>query len=75
VNVELDASDSSLQLAIRDDGTGGADPGLGSGLVGLSDRVEALGGTLEATSPTGSGTTLRIEIPLQGQRSAGSPQP
>jgi signal transduction histidine kinase len=55
-----------LQLAIRDDGLGGADPSRGSGLVGLSDRIEALGGTLEVTSPTGSGTTLLIELPVEG---------
>jgi signal transduction histidine kinase len=62
-------------LAIRDDGIGRADPGKGSGLVGLSDRVEALGGRLRVVSPGGSGTTLLIEIPVEGQRSAGSPEP
>ena len=66
VKVELDAHDAILQLAIRDDGIGGADPSRGSGLVGLSDRIEALGGTLEVTSPTGSGTTLLIELPVEG---------
>jgi signal transduction histidine kinase len=66
VNVELDAHDAILQLAIRDDGIGGADPRHGSGLVGLSDRIEALGGTLQVTSPTGKGTTLQIEVPLEG---------
>ena len=66
VKVELDAHDAILQLAIRDDGLGGADPSRGSGLVGLSDRIEALGGTLEVTSPTGSGTTLLIELPVEG---------
>jgi signal transduction histidine kinase len=70
VNVELDADDASLRLAIRDDGIGGADPGRGSGLVGLSDRVEALGGTLQVSSPAGTGTTLLIEVPLEGQRGA-----
>jgi signal transduction histidine kinase len=75
VNVELDARDASLQLAIRDDGIGGADPGQGSGLVGLRDRVEALGGTLQVTSPAGSGTSLLIEIPLQSKRNAGSAEP
>jgi signal transduction histidine kinase len=49
---------------VRDDGAGGADPAQGSGLVGLSDRIEAVGGTLEVTSPAGGGTTLLIEIPL-----------
>jgi signal transduction histidine kinase len=75
VNVELDAPDATLRLAIRDNGIGGADPSYGSGLVGLSDRIEALGGTLEVTSPTGSGTTLLIEIPVERQKSAGSPEP
>jgi signal transduction histidine kinase len=53
-----------VRLAIRDDGIGGADPAQGSGLTGLRDRIEALGGTLEVTSPAGSGTTLLIEIPV-----------
>jgi signal transduction histidine kinase len=74
VNVDLDTDDGLLQLAIRDDGIGGADPGRGSGLVGLSDRIEALGGTLQITSPAGTGTTLLIEVPLAGQNSAVSPK-
>ena len=64
VHVELDAPGAIMRLAIRDDGIGGADPAQGSGLVGLSDRIEAVGGTLEVTSPAGNGTTLLIEIPL-----------
>jgi signal transduction histidine kinase len=64
VHVELDACDAMVRLAIRDDGIGGADPARGSGLVGLGDRIEAVGGTLEVTSPTGGGTTLLIEIPV-----------
>jgi signal transduction histidine kinase len=75
VHVELEARDAIVLLVIRDDGVGGADPGQGSGLVGLRDRIEALGGTLEIASPAGSGTTLRIKIPLEGERSAGSPEP
>ena len=67
VNLELGTHDTTLQLAIRDDGIGGADPDLGSGLVGLRDRIEALGGTLQVTSPSGIGTTLTIEVPLEGQ--------
>jgi signal transduction histidine kinase len=67
VNVELDIQDTIMHLAIRDDGIGGADPGRGSGLLGLSDRIEALGGTLEVTSPAGKGTTLLIELPLEDQ--------
>jgi signal transduction histidine kinase len=52
-----------LRVEIRDDGVGGGDPSQGSGLIGLSDRVEALGGTF-GVDPPGSGTTLVIEIPL-----------
>jgi signal transduction histidine kinase len=63
VHVELDTPGPILQLAIRDDGIGGADPAHGSGLVGLRDRIEALSGTLKVSSPAGSGTTLLIEIP------------
>ena len=62
VHVELDTPDRVVRLAIRDDGIGGADPARGSGLTGLSDRIEAVGGKLEMTSPTGGGTTLLIEI-------------
>jgi GAF domain-containing protein len=75
VKVELDTPDAILRLAIRDDGIGGADPGQGSGLVGLSDRIEALGGALEITSPVGKGTTLLVEVPLEGQSSAVSLEP
>jgi signal transduction histidine kinase len=75
VNVELDTHDATLQLAIRDDGIGGADLSQGSGLVGLSDRIEALGGTLQVTSPAGTGTTMLIEVPLGGQSSAVSAEP
>jgi signal transduction histidine kinase len=75
VQVELDAPDAIARLAIRDDGVGGADPRQGSGLVGVRDRIEALGGTLELTSPTGSGTSLLIEIPLEGDGDAGPPEP
>jgi signal transduction histidine kinase len=64
VNVELGTHDAVLRLAIRDDGIGGADPRRGSGLLGLRDRIDALGGTLQVTSPTGKGTTLLIEVPL-----------
>jgi signal transduction histidine kinase len=74
VHVELEAHNAIVRLAIRDDGIGGADPGHGSGLVGLSDRIEALGGTLQVTSPTGSGTTLLIQIPIEGQSNAGPPE-
>jgi signal transduction histidine kinase len=72
VNVAVDTRDSILQLAIRDDGIGGADPSHGSGLIGLSDRIEALGGTFEVTSPTGGGTTLLVELPIERQSWSGT---
>lgn len=64
VHVDIEAPDGVLQLTVRDDGIGGADPDHGSGLVGLRDRVEAIGGHLEITSPSGGGTSLLVTIPL-----------
>ncbi|MDQ1044542.1 sensor histidine kinase [Streptomyces sp. V4I2] len=55
-----------LEVTITDDGTGGAEPGRGSGLVGLVDRVEANGGRLTVSSPPGRGTTLTVRLPLSG---------
>jgi signal transduction histidine kinase len=52
-------------LSIRDNGVGGADSGRGSGLVGLHDRVEALGGTIRIESPPGAGTLLIVALPLE----------
>jgi signal transduction histidine kinase len=54
-----------LRVEVRDDGRGGA-VAQGSGLVGLRDRVEALGGRISVSSPLGSGTTLGLELPLTG---------
>jgi signal transduction histidine kinase len=67
VHIGLDTADAIVRLAIRDDGVGGADPARGSGLTGLRDRIEAVGGTLDVTSLAGHGTTLLIEIPVKGQ--------
>jgi signal transduction histidine kinase len=64
LDVEVSAADSVLQVCVRDDGRGGADVGGGSGLVGLTDRIEALGGRLTVSSPVGTGTTVRAAIPL-----------
>ena len=75
VHVELDTNGEILRLAVRDDGIGGADPAQGSGLVGLSDRIEALGGTLTVASPAGRGTTLLVEIPVESQGSSGGSEP
>ena len=63
VRVEVASRDGSVQVSIRDNGVGGAAPGQGSGLIGLKDRVEALGGEIEIESPSGSGTSLRVRIP------------
>ena len=60
-----DAGDPLLRIWVRDDGRGGADPHGGSGLVGLTDRVQALGGRLWLHSPPGAGTTVRAELPLR----------
>ena len=53
-----------LRLSIRDDGVGGADPGRGSGLIGLRDRVEALGGTVSIESSSDAGTSLDATFPI-----------
>jgi PAS domain S-box-containing protein len=65
VDVLVEARGEVLRLSIRDDGRGGADPSRGSGLIGLSDRVDALGGTIEVTSPSGEGTTLLVTLPIE----------
>jgi len=62
--VELAVEDDTLRVQIRDDGIGGADPTIGTGLRGLHDRVEALDGRLEVESPPGAGTTVSVELPL-----------
>jgi signal transduction histidine kinase len=63
--VLVEARDGLLDLTIHDDGVGGADPARGSGLTGLTDRVEALGGTLSVVSSTGEGTSLHVELPIE----------
>jgi signal transduction histidine kinase len=59
--------DGILHLSIRDDGIGGAAIGPGSGLTGLADRVEALGGTLRVESPSGKGTAVLVDLPIQAR--------
>ncbi|WP_426502660.1 AAA family ATPase [Dactylosporangium sp. McL0621] len=68
VTVETDAADSVLRVAVEDDGVGGADFARGTGLVGLKDRVEALGGRIFLHSPRGAGTSLRLELPFTAAR-------
>jgi signal transduction histidine kinase len=67
ITVEADAAgiaDAVLRVTVHDDGVGGADYSRGTGLVGLKDRVEALGGRIRLDSPPGEGTSLRAELPL-----------
>jgi signal transduction histidine kinase len=63
-HLDVDADATTLRLWARDNGVGGADPRRGSGLIGLTDRVEALGGTIEIESPPGKGTTLHVTLPI-----------
>ena len=64
VRIDATADSDSLGLVVMDDGIGGAELGKGSGLVGLQDRVEALGGTISIDSPPGRGTTLAVALPI-----------
>jgi signal transduction histidine kinase len=65
IDVSLAESDGNLVLSVRDDGVGGADTAHGSGLVGLTDRVEALGGSIRIYSSSGKGTEISTELPLE----------
>ena len=67
VDVAVAADNGVLRVEVRDEGRGGADPAEGSGLLGLRDRVEAIGGTMRLMSPPGAGTSLRVELPLGEQ--------
>jgi signal transduction histidine kinase len=71
VDVQVDAGDDTLQVRVRDDGLGGAGFGHGSGLIGLRDRAEALGGQMRLSSPPGAGTTMEITLPLDGPHRSG----
>jgi signal transduction histidine kinase len=64
-HVELATTDAEITVAIRDNGGGGASMEDGSGLRGLADRVEALGGRLDVESPSGAGTVVRAMLPLR----------
>jgi signal transduction histidine kinase len=63
-HVQVQTQAGRLRLSVADDGAGGADPARGSGLVGLSDRVQALGGTITVHSPAGQGTRLLVDLPV-----------
>ncbi|GAA0522867.1 hypothetical protein Ade02nite_82430 [Paractinoplanes deccanensis] len=71
VEVTVDVADDVLRLVVCDDGAGGADPARGTGLLGLKDRIEALGGTFDVRSPAGGGTTVTCRVPLATPRPAG----
>ena len=64
-SVQLGLDDGRLRVEVHDDGVGGADPALGTGLRGLRDRVDALDGRLDVESPEGCGTTITVELPLE----------
>jgi signal transduction histidine kinase len=64
--VTVEMRNGSLRIEVSDDGAGGADPVRGSGLVGLTDRVQALGRTIAISSPANSGTTMVAELPTGG---------
>ncbi len=73
ITMRVDSRDGALTLLIRDDGIGGADPSRGSGIIGLKDRVEALGGTISVLSPPGHGTTLHVHLPAIPSAAATAP--
>ena len=74
VRVEVEAAADVLRVAVRDDGVGGADFAGGTGLAGLKDRVEALGGRILLDSPPGAGTSLRAEFPLAAANGGATPR-
>jgi signal transduction histidine kinase len=63
IDMRVDGRDGALTLSISDDGIGGADPRRGSGIIGIKDRAEALGGTVSVLSPPGRGTDLHVQLP------------
>jgi signal transduction histidine kinase len=64
VHVSIETRDDKLTVAVEDDGVGGADTNHGSGLIGLKDRAEAIGGKISLRSPHKEGTSLYLELPL-----------
>jgi signal transduction histidine kinase len=71
--VQVESGEGLLRVRVRDDGRGGADLTDGSGLVGLTDRVEALGGRLSLHSPRGAGTAVQVVLPLTAPSGPGLP--
>jgi PAS domain S-box-containing protein len=75
VTVRGGQRDGSIELEIRDDGIGGADPRRGTGLIGLKDRVDTLGGTISFASQAGAGTTIRVKLPARPRDGEDPPLP
>jgi signal transduction histidine kinase len=75
VHVAVEAADGVVRLLVRDDGVGGADPALGSGLLGLKDRIEATGGTMSVHSRSGEGTRLVVGLPVGADLPAAASTP
>ncbi len=73
VEVDAESSGGTVRARVRDDGVGGADPSRGSGLTGLKDRIEALGGTFSVQSPAGGGTTVSCELPVVADAGQSAP--
>ena len=71
VDVTVTGEPGAVHVEVRDAGVGGADPAQGSGLLGLRDRVEAIGGTMRLMSPPGTGTTLSVALPLRDHAARG----
>jgi signal transduction histidine kinase len=63
VYVQVERTEDGVAAEVADDGRGGADPALGSGLQGIADRVGAMSGRLEVVSPAGGGTAVRVFLP------------
>ena len=72
VTVRAEIDGDVLHITVRDVGAGGADFARGTGLLGLKDRVEALGGRIFLDSPPGAGTSLRAELPLSPANTDGT---
>src|SRR5262249_32380213 len=75
VTVRGGRRDGALELEITDDGVGGADPRRGTGLIGLKDRVDTLGGTISFASQAGAGTTIRVKLPARPRDGEDPPLP
>jgi glucose-6-phosphate-specific signal transduction histidine kinase len=73
VDIQVATGDGALHVSVHDDGRGGADFDHGSGLVGLRDRAEALGGQLLLNSAPGAGTSIQVSLPLDDPSRPGLP--